>query len=630
MPFRKHRESSISECDSAAAFVERVQIIQNNILSITLIQTMLYPLFMYMFWGKVDAYLLWFWSAFFVLGMGTRTFLTLKCRKAKIDIKTAGYWARRMMWGTVMTGLVWSTGCLMLEIFASHQYRGFTAFILGGMAVAGVSVSSAVLSIYRVYLFALLLPITSYYLIAAPEGSRMLGYLTPVLFAGMWLLSKRYNNFIKKSLSLRYENMRMVDEFSLANTILMQNKQRFEDIARATGDWIWEINANNVYTYASDKIRDILGYNPEEMLGKTPFDLKPPKEAARVKAEYEMFLQSGEDILKIESWNLTKTGGLVCLSSTCLTMRNTRGDFIGVRGVSRDITRQKREERDREMLEIGLRQIQKMQATGHLAAGVAHEINTPVQFVSDNTRFLKDAMTDYAELAQGCVDLIRAAKAGPVPTDLLESLSNLSDDIDVEELNADVIEALDRSTEGLGRIGRIVNAMREFSQPANTEKIQTDLRKNITSCIEISRHEWNHLAEIHVTFDNAMPEVPVMPSDFNQVILNMILNAMHAIQDVHKPEEGKTGRINIRTIKSGDWAVIEITDNGAGIPRELHTRIFDPFFSTRDVGNGSGQGLSHAWSVIVERHQGAIDVRSTPGKGATFSLKLPLKQLVAV
>ena len=183
--------------------------------------------------------------------------------------------------------------------------------------------------------------------------------------------------------------------------------------------------------------------------------------------------------------------------------------------------------------------------------------------------------------------------------------------------------AVAQSLEGLKRISRIVQAMKEFSHPGSEEKTPTDLNRAIETTINVSRNEWKYRMELITELDPELPKVAVLPGEFNQVMLNMIVNAVHAIE-ARAGEARQKGEIRIATRMNGDWAEITVSDNGCGIPKENRTQIFNPFFTTKEVGKGSGQGLAISWAVIVEKHCGAIEVESEEGKGASFTIRLPV------
>jgi PAS domain S-box-containing protein len=285
--------------------------------------------------------------------------------------------------------------------------------------------------------------------------------------------------------------------------------------------------------------------------------------------------------------------------------------FAGWEGCITDISvlRQTLEERDR--LEDNLRQAQKLEAIGQLAAGIAHEINTPTQYVGDNLRFLKESFGELAGL------LSHLVKAGGAPA------SKLLADADFDYLKEEIPRALNQSLEGVDRVAKIVRAMKEFSHPAR-EKTATDLNRAIQSTITVASNEWKYVAEIEMDLDASLPSVHCSPAEFNQVVLNIVVNAAHAIGDVVGDGGKGKGKIKVKTRPEGEWAVIEISDSGCGMPPHIQQRIFDPFFTTKEVGKGTGQGLAIAHNVVVDKHGGTIKVVSAPSAGTTFIIRLPI------
>ncbi len=272
---------------------------------------------------------------------------------------------------------------------------------------------------------------------------------------------------------------------------------------------------------------------------------------------------------------------------------------------------------ERQLIEVQLRQAQKLESVGQLASGIAHEINTPIQFINDNTSFLKDAFTALHKILGKYSELT----SKPQHEDgLVSEIKALEQETDINYLMQEIPQAIDQSTEGLQRISKIVRAMKEFSHPGGNDKEPADINSAIETTIDVSRNEWKYAAEMVTEFDANLNFVPVYQDEFNQVILNLIVNAAHAIEDAHR----KHGVINISTSQDVNNAIIRIQDNGAGIPDSIIQRIFDPFFTTKDVGRGSGQGLAIAYSVIVDKHGGMIDVDSTEGTGSVFTIRLPL------
>ncbi|MBL9210697.1 MAG: hybrid sensor histidine kinase/response regulator [Opitutaceae bacterium] len=284
---------------------------------------------------------------------------------------------------------------------------------------------------------------------------------------------------------------------------------------------------------------------------------------------------------------------------------------------------------DRNRMEIQLRHAQKMESIGQLAAGIAHEINTPTQFIGDNTRFVQDAFGDLSRLIAAYDRLLQAAASGPVPAGLIEEVRAAVVAADMAYLSREIPHAIEQSLEGIARVSNIVRAMKEFSHPGTTEKTELDLNHAIESTLTVCRNEWKYVAELVTHFDPDLPPVPVLPGEFNQVILNIVINATHAIADVVGRGGERKGLITVGTRRDGDWAEVRIGDTGTGIPESARQRIFDPFFTTKKVGQGTGQGLAIAHSVVVRKHGGTIGFETETGRGTTFVIRLPLRSAAA-
>jgi len=276
-------------------------------------------------------------------------------------------------------------------------------------------------------------------------------------------------------------------------------------------------------------------------------------------------------------------------------------------------------------LELQLRQAQKLEAIGQLAAGIAHEINTPTQFVGHNIRFLKDSWDSIAEFLNFCGTVQAECATGPVPPEHLQQFSELHQKCDLEYLLKHIPDAIDNSLEGVSRVAKIVKGFKEFSHPGSEGKRVINLNQAIETTISVSRHEWKYCADLVTAFDADLPLVPCLVGEFNQVILNLIINSSHAIGSVvEKNGQGK-GTITISTRRDGEWARIAVADTGAGIPAEIRSRVFEPFFTTKEVGKGTGQGLALAHAAIVNRHHGQLWFESELGQGTTFFIRLPLE-----
>jgi len=316
----------------------------------------------------------------------------------------------------------------------------------------------------------------------------------------------------------------------------------------------------------------------------------------------------------VEGWetsiNDCKGGKLHVLVNTAPLYDATQA-FAGWEGSLTDISMLKQTLEERDRLEDNLRQAQKLEAIGQLAAGIAHEINTPTQYVGDNLRFLKESFGELDSL------LAQLVKVGGAPA------GKLLGDADFDYLKEEIPRALNQSLEGVDRVAKIVRAMKEFSHPAR-EKTATDLNRAIQSTITVASNEWKYVAEVEMDLDANLPQVHCSPAEFNQVVLNMIVNAAHAIGDVVGDGGKGKGKIKVKTRPDGEWAVVEISDSGCGMPPHIQQRIFDPFFTTKEVGKGTGQGLAIAHNVVVDKHGGTIKVVSSPGRGTTFVIRLPI------
>jgi two-component system, NtrC family, sensor kinase len=281
---------------------------------------------------------------------------------------------------------------------------------------------------------------------------------------------------------------------------------------------------------------------------------------------------------------------------------------------------------EREILGQQLRQAQKLEAIGQLAAGIAHEINTPTQYVSDNTRFLQESWPSFAELLAVARDMRQEASQGPVSCQTLKRIDALAQAADFEYLRIEIPRAIEQSLEGIQRVGNIVRAMKDFSHPGSEEKRSVDINKAIETTITVARNEWKYVADVETQFDLALPVVLCHAGEFNQVILNLLINAAQAIaQTAEDGSQGK-GKIVISTARDQDWVEISISDTGVGIPEAVRSRVFEPFFTTKPAGKGTGQGLALAPTAIVRRHGGKIWFDSELGKGTTFYIRMPLTQ----
>ncbi|MFH0902207.1 MAG: ATP-binding protein [Pseudomonadota bacterium] len=277
---------------------------------------------------------------------------------------------------------------------------------------------------------------------------------------------------------------------------------------------------------------------------------------------------------------------------------------------------------ERKRREMILTQAHKLESVGQLAAGIAHEINTPVQFVSDSTLFLQSGWEDLSKLLAEHQRLFAALRSsGRMSSAEADDLAASENAADLEYLTAEIPKALERALVGLERVSTIVRALKEFAHPGDKERSLVDINKALSITLTVARHEYKYHAEVETDFAD-LPLVLCNGSDLCQVFLNLIVNAAHALADRWVGQDQK-GQLRIRTTAEDGSVVIAIQDNGGGIPESVRHRIFEPFFTTKPVGKGTGQGLAIA-RAVVEQHQGRLSFESIPGEGTTFSIRLPI------
>jgi|GEM_PF-6844895 len=289
-----------------------------------------------------------------------------------------------------------------------------------------------------------------------------------------------------------------------------------------------------------------------------------------------------------------------------------------------DITERIRSEAQQKELQTQLDLAKKLESIGRLSAGIAHEINTPSQFVSDNLRFLSGSFRNLERYLAAIQDLRAQIAAQPSLQTLLAPLEPLGTEIELDYLRQELPRCLEQSLEGMARIAHIVGALKDFAHHEASGRTPASLARLIETTIAVSRHEWKYAAEITTDLDPAQPDVPVVVDEFNQALLNLLINAVQAVEAAIKQRGETKGRIAIRTRTTATHAIVEIEDNGTGIPESVQAHLFEPFVTTRGAAVASGQGL-HLVHNIMRRHAGKIEYTTAAGKGTVFRLLLPLQ-----
>jgi PAS domain S-box-containing protein len=374
------------------------------------------------------------------------------------------------------------------------------------------------------------------------------------------------------------------------------------------------------------------GYTPEELVGRSVKLLMTRRSTEDERSEFRRKLNTGETT-RAEMEVVRRDGSMFWAGFYSAPLRDARGVVTHFVIVGADITvrresERKKEElqqqlynemRERERMAIELRLAQKLESVGRLAAGLAHEINTPIQYVGDSVYFLRSAFEDLFKLFNAYRETV--GQFVPANDAALTTLAGLEKDVDLSFLEVEVPKAIERTLEGANRVAGIVRAMKEFAHPDTVEHTPADLNHALQTTLVVAHNEYKYAALIQTQYGELLP-VTCNVGELNQVFLNLIVNAAHAIQDSGK--DVSTGRIQVTTAILGEVVQVTIGDNGCGIPAENIEKIFDPFYTTKEVGRGTGQGLSIARSIVVDKHGGNIDVHSEAGVGTRFVISLPV------
>ncbi|HZJ62736.1 MAG TPA: ATP-binding protein [Kofleriaceae bacterium] len=298
------------------------------------------------------------------------------------------------------------------------------------------------------------------------------------------------------------------------------------------------------------------------------------------------------------------------VASVCAMLTDATDAALSHRALDQANLQLAREMAERERVENDLRMAHKLEAVGQLASGIAHEINTPIQYIADSVAFIGEAFAEMRSMVQ----TYRQA--------LYDGTSEAAFDHspDLAYLEQNVPAAVERALMGLERVAALVRAMKEFGQPAHAEKVHADLNRAITTTVTVARSEYKDVAEVELDLGD-LPEVLCHIAELNQVFLHLIINAAHAIAERHVAPA--KGTIRIQTWCDSTAVFVLVSDDGTGIPEAIRNRIFDPFFTTKPIGRGTGQGLSIARSIIVDRHGGTLTFETAIGRGSSFVIQLP-------
>jgi PAS domain S-box-containing protein len=361
--------------------------------------------------------------------------------------------------------------------------------------------------------------------------------------------------------------------------------------------------------FGAKTIADLTSRGPAELSPERQPDGRSSRDAARELCETAM----GTGSISF-GWVHKRIDGQEFPATVLLTRMELGGNPF-LQGTIRDISEQRR-------IEMELGHARKLEAVGQLAAGIAHEINTPAQYVGDGVHFLKSAFEGYQRLLGHYRNALESVAGAGGHEALVGQIRETEEEIDLPYLDANVPGSLESCLDGVSRISTIVRAMKAFAHPDQTEMAPADLNQALQTTLTIARNEYKYVAEVMTDLGN-LPPVLCHVGDLNQVFLNLIVNAAHAIGDV-VGQTGSKGQIQIKTSSDGTSVRIDVADTGTGIPEAIRQRVFEPFFTTKETGKGSGQGLAIAHSIVVNKHRGSLTFESEVGKGTTFTIRLPI------
>lgn len=407
-----------------------------------------------------------------------------------------------------------------------------------------------------------------------------------------------------------------------AEEALQSEKEELSVTLRSITDGVITTDLEDKINLVNNAAEEIVGVEQIWLLGKSIFSVlefhktepasQKPKEAHGHNNDHQHEEHVNEYLTL-----LSRSGKKLTISINSNVLLDQKGKVRGFVYIIRDMT-------ERLKIEKQLSLSQKMESIGRLAAGIAHEINTPMQYISDNTNFLKDAFQSFTTLLTSINESVKDSAAFKDFVEIIKAIRKIQEDFDIPYFISEIPSAIEQTQVGIERVSKIISAMKDFAHPEQREKTFTDLNHGIQVTAAISKNEWKYNSDLEMNLDPNLPAISCIPDEINQVILNLIINAVHAIQLAIGKDSGIKGKILIETKQHASSVELKISDTGTGIKQENLSRIFDPFFTTKEVGKGTGQGLSIAHDIIVNKHKGSISVESVYGKGATFIIQLPI------
>ncbi len=413
-----------------------------------------------------------------------------------------------------------------------------------------------------------------------------------------------------------------VIQLSRINKNMQDNEEKYRSVFETAANMILTIKSDGNILQCNNRITEILGYTPEELIGQSIEHIIHPDDYQKLLDSFQTILKEGS--LYDQEYRMVKKASeeeesVINVSINSARFMDQQQNCLGIICIVHDTTQQK-------AMQSQLLQAQKLESIGQLASGIAHEINTPTQYIGDNIRFLEEGFNEIISLIQSCDSLYEETTTPAESHKMLAELHSKVQDTDLDFLTQEIPEAIKHSLEGVKTVAEIVKAMKEFSHPGQKTKKMLNVNDAIQNTLAISKNHWKFVADIKLYLEPQLPMISCYPAELNQVFLNLITNAADAIGETLDKNLTDKGMIIITTDVIADkWVEIRISDSGGGIPKHAQTKIFDPFFTTKTMGKGTGQGLSISHSIITH-HDGTLTFETDHETGTTFIIKLPLTE----
>jgi PAS domain S-box-containing protein len=423
------------------------------------------------------------------------------------------------------------------------------------------------------------------------------------------------DDYLAKPVNLHQLRLRL----RAAERVLIAER-RHRLMAEVASDGIMTMSAEGAIQFANNSAAAIFGSSVDELMNDSFSKLVPGFSGSIHLPDSEASVyQPGPRVRSwapVELFGRHRTGKLISLEiSFAESVEGAQQPLITA--VIRNVT-------ERKVRDTQRAHAQKLESIGGLAAGVAHEINTPIQYIGDNLRFAQSAFRDMQRMVNACLDSIGRLDSSPAGDLPGATLNALAQEIDIEYLSQQVPQALQEGIEGAQRVAEIVKALREFSHPGGAEAAPVDLNHLIEGVALISKNRWKYVADLTLQLDDELPQVKCLAGELNQVFVNLIVNAADAVAEAFRDRPEEKGKLLIISRRDGDFAEVRVCDNGTGIPKAAQSKVFDPFFTTKPVGSGTGQGLSIAYAIITHKHRGSIEFETEVGVGTSFIVRLPI------